>query len=81
MHNQVLNDNLIKLKELSDKICENEKKGFTLDSESIVAVEEIKKTIDLEVDNINTQPNKEEKLKCYEKMFQKVKIILNNFNF
>jgi len=78
MNTIVSNPNLIKLKELSDKLCtisENETKN----EESVVLVEEIKKTIDIESKNINSTVTKEEKLNCYEKMFQKLQIIINNF--
>ncbi len=81
MYTNVSNDNLAKLKELSDKICANEVSAIIKEDDSFVLVEEIKKTIDTEYKVINDEDNKEEKLNCYEKMFQKLQIMINNFKF
>lgn len=74
-------ENLIKLKELSDKICASENNELTTENENKKVIKEIKKTIDTEFEEIKTQKTEVGKLKCYEKMFLHLKIILNNCKF
>lgn len=79
MYSQVSNENLNKLKELSEKICANEFESEKKESNNTILVEEIKKTIDLETAIIDEQKTNDDKLNCYEKMFQHLKIMLGNF--
>ena len=79
MYSSVSNENLSKLKELSEKICANELAGEKKETNNTVLVEEIKKTIDLETAIIDEQKTNDDKLNCYEKMFQHLKIMLGNF--
>ena len=79
MYSNQPNENLNKLKELSEKICANELEDKKKESSSSILVEEIKKTIDLDTVIINEQKTNDDKLNCYEKMFQHLKIMLGNF--
>lgn len=73
--NHVKNENLIKLKELSDIICKTETdKGNYKE-----AVGEIADVIEHSEDMIEDAQNTDNKIKCYESMFSKLKLILNNF--
>jgi alpha-N-acetylglucosamine transferase len=69
-------ENLIKLKELSDKLC-------NVNSEDDVqykdAVNEIANIVEVSEDVIVDEDNANDKLKCYEIMCSKLKIILNKF--
>lgn len=69
-------ENLIKLKELSDKLC-------NVNSEDDVqykdAVNEIANIVEVSEDVIVDEDNTNDKLKCYEIMCSKLKIILNKF--
>lgn len=79
MYSHVSNENLDKLKQLSEKICASEFEAEKKESTNTILVEEIKKTIDLETAIIDGQKTNDEKLNCYERMFQHLKIILGNF--
>jgi Mg2+ and Co2+ transporter CorA len=69
------NENLIKLKELSDKICKVE-----ADTDNYKdVVEEIADVIENSEDIIVDERDRDNKLKCYESMFSKLKLIINNF--
>jgi hypothetical protein len=81
MHASVSNQNLLKLKELSDKICLNEGNISIENAENANLVEEIEKTINSESSVLSNQSTTDEKLNCYEKMFQKLQIMINNFKF
>jgi len=74
--------NLNKLKELSDKLCLNnfEEEADDNNNNKIIA-SEINKIIDLEASKISGQKDINEKVKCYEKMFQNLKIMVGQFKF
>jgi hypothetical protein len=73
--------NLNKLKELSDKLCLNNFEEETDDNNNKVIASEINKIIDLEASKISDQKDVDEKVKCYEKMFQNLKIMVSQFKF
>jgi hypothetical protein len=73
--NHVKNENLIKLRELSDKICSVE--ANTTDYKEAVC--EMADVIEHSEDMIEDANNTDNKIKCYESMFSKLKLILNNF--
>lgn len=72
----VSNDNIIKLRELTDKICKGEVNDDELFKQII---DEIKAVLDAEEDNLATIKSNTKKVKCYEDMCSKIKIILNKF--
>jgi hypothetical protein len=69
------NENLIKLKELSDKICDAQANKTNYKE----AVDEMVDVIEHSEDIIEDEKNADNKIKCYESMFSKLKLILNNF--
>jgi len=73
--------NLNKLKELSDKLCLNSFEEETDDNNNKIIASEINKIIDLEASKISDQKDIDEKVKCYEKMFQNLKIMVSQFKF
>ena len=73
--------NLNKLKELSDKLCLNNFEEETDDNNNKIVASEINKIIESETFEINNQKNIDEKVKCYEKMFQNLKIMVSQFKF
>jgi hypothetical protein len=73
--------NLNKLKELSDKLCLNNFEEETDDKNNKIIASEINKIIDLEASKISDQKDIDEKVKCYEKMFQNLKIMVSQFKF
>jgi hypothetical protein len=75
------NTNLVKLKELSDKLCLNNFEEEADDNNNKIIASEINKIIDLEASKISDQKDIDEKVKCYEKMFQNLKIMVSQFKF
>jgi hypothetical protein len=75
------NPNLIKLKELSDKLCLDSFEEEVDDNNNKIIASEINKIIESEAFEINNQKDNAEKLKCYEKMFQNLKIMVSQFKF
>jgi hypothetical protein len=73
--NHYKNENLIKLKELSDKICETELSSGEDNSYKEV-VDEITKLVENSDDEIQVHKTKDHKLKCYEGMCLELKKIL-----
>ena len=73
--------NLNKLNELSDKLCLNNFEEETDDNNNKIVASEINKIIESETFEINNQKNIDEKVKCYEKMFQNLKIMVSQFKF
>jgi hypothetical protein len=73
--------NLNKLKELSDKLCLNNFEEEADDNNNKIIASEINKIIDLEASKISDQKDINEKVKCYEKMFQNLKIMVGQFKF
>lgn len=72
----VLNDNIVKLRELTDKIC----KGEVMDDSSYIEIiKQIKQIVDEEENNLSLIHGNAKKIKCYEDMCSKIKIILNKF--
>ena len=75
------NENLSKLRELTEKICSIENEDILETSNNRELIKEINTVIDVELKNIDKQISEKEKLKCYEKMFLNLKIMLSNFKF
>jgi hypothetical protein len=75
------NTNLVKLKELSDKLCLNSFEEKTDDDNNKIIASEINKIIDLEASEIDNQKDINKKVKCYEKMFHDLKIMVSQFKF
>jgi hypothetical protein len=73
------NTNILKLKELSDRICQYEKTEHDEEEKYKNVINEIKKVLETENPSLNT--DKEIRLKCYEKICSKIQIILNRFKF
>ena len=72
-------ENLIKLKELSDKLCSVDNEETNDNVQYKDAVNEIANIVDYSEDVIFDENNPDNKLKCYEIMCSKLKIILNKF--
>lgn len=72
--------NLNKLKELSDKLCLNNFEEEPDDNNKVIA-SKINKIMELEAFEIDNQKDNAEKLRCYEKMFQNLKIMVSQFKF
>lgn len=70
------NENLIKLKELSDKICSSDFSQDDEESDYKEVVGEIVNIIENSNDIIEEQENDDKKLKCYEAMCGELKKIL-----
>jgi hypothetical protein len=77
MVSKVPNENIKKLKELSDKLCDFS--NSSNENSSINIISEIKNIVEIENKNISSNNNKDEKIICYENMCSKIKIILNRF--
>ena len=78
MVSAVYNENLLKLRELSDKICESELKTPINDSnEYKEVVHEITDLVQNVGNTIGVEKNKATKLKCYENMCEELKKILH----
>ncbi len=75
------NTNLVKLKELSDKLCLNSFEENNDDDNNKIIASEINKIIDLEASEIGNQKDINKKVKCYEKMFYDLKIMVSQFKF
>ena len=73
--------NLNKLKELSDKLCLNSFEEEADDDNNKIIASKINKIMELEAFEIDNQKDNAEKLKCYEKMFQNLKIMVSQFKF
>ena len=78
--NYVKNENLIKLKELSDKLCsvdykENIKEEMCYKE----VVGEISDVIEDSEEILFEEQNSDNKLKCYETMCSRLKLIVNKF--
>ena len=73
--------NLNKLKELSDKLCLNSFEEETDDNNNKIIASKINKIMELEAFEIDNQKDNIEKLRCYEKMFQNLKIMVSQFKF
>lgn len=75
------NENLVKLRELTEKICLSEQEEFFDDYQNKKIIKEIKQTVESEIKNISEKKSEKEKLNCYEKLVSNLNIILNKFNF
>ena len=78
MVSKVVNENMVKLKELTDRICAEEATDIN-ETDYKIAVEEINNVFTSEIHNIEDSQNKEKKLKCYENICSNIQIILNKF--
>lgn len=65
--------NIGKIKELAEKLNQE----FEQDRTNNDLIKEIKHIVEIETNNMNS----DNKLECYEKMCQKIKIILNKYKF
>lgn len=68
------NENIIKLKELSDRICKYEMNEEAHEKFYVDIINEIKNIVDEESNNVKSDVDK---LNSYERMCYKIKIILN----
>ena len=66
-------ENIGKIKELAEKL----KIEFEQDKTNNDLIKEIKHIVDIETSNMSN----DNKLECYERMCQKIKIILNKYKF
>lgn len=67
-------ENITKLRELTDMLCKSDYEDIDKYKEII---EEIQTVIEAEDNIIQAQKSQNSKLKCYESMCSKIKIILN----
>lgn len=72
----VSNENIMKLRELTDKICKSEVNDDNL---FVKIIKEIKTVVDEEERNLSSIQSNVKKVKCYENMCSKIKIILEKF--
>jgi len=75
MAKSVPNDNILKLRELSDKLCE------TSNDEYKNIVKRLKAIVDGGKDEIEKSTSSHSKIKCYESMCSTITNLLNNVNF
>lgn len=71
-------DNMAKLRDLVDRLEDDELKGKFVEDRYEWLSHEIKRIIDINLLVIKKEKNKDNKLKCYETMCSKIKIILEN---
>lgn len=74
--NKVINDNLKKLKELSDKLCDYDTKDIMEPEDLKNTLLRIKQVVESEEENLKSV-DKDKRLKGYERMCFKLNIILN----
>ena len=72
----VSNENITKLRELTDKICKGE---VSDDNLFVDIIKEIKAVIDEQEKDLPSMQSNVKKIKCYENMCSKIKIILEKF--
>lgn len=72
----VSNENITKLRELTDKICKGE---VSDDNLFVEIIKEIKAVIDEQEKDLLSMQSNVKKIKCYENMCSKIKIILEKF--
>jgi|688.fasta_scaffold988297_2 hypothetical protein len=68
--NNVPNENILKLRELTDKLC-------TMPDETVGTMREIKSVIKENEEILKVTKSDRKKIKCYEVLFDKIKSILN----
>jgi hypothetical protein len=68
--NNVPNENILKLRELTDKLC-------TMPDETFGTMLEIKSVIKENEEILKVTKSDRKKIKCYEVLFDKIKSILN----
>ena len=68
-------ENILKLRELTDKIC-----NVSPNSDLEIALRELKVVVDEGNKEINVSVTPQKKLKCYEKMYTTITNILNTVN-
>lgn len=73
-------ENLIKLKELSDKLCESSFQTVESDDNYKKVFGEISNVIENSEDLVDDVTTTDEKIKCYESMCSKLKGIVNKIN-
>jgi hypothetical protein len=74
----IKSENLIKLKELTDKICSMEDSKCECTCKSTVS--KIKDILNEEIGNIGRAKTKQEKFSCYERMCQTITNLLNKIS-
>jgi len=75
MTKSVPNENILKLRELSDKLCE-----ISTDDYKII-VKKLKNIVDNGKDEIEKSTSSQSKIKCYESMCATITNLLNNVSF
>lgn len=73
-------ENLIKLKELTDKICSMEDNKCECNCNCKSTVSEIKNILEQEIKNIGHAKTRQEKFSCYERMCQAITNLLNKLS-
>jgi hypothetical protein len=74
----VYNDNLAKLKDLTEKICLiQEENNLNCDCKALIT--EINNIIDIETKTINVLKTKNEKFNCYQRMFESITNLIKKF--
>lgn len=72
-------DNLIQLEKLTDKICELDKIQEIKEKKYEEVIRQIEDVVNEE--SMNVILEKKDKVSCYERMTNKIKIILQNYKF
>lgn len=75
MAKSVPNENILKLRELSDKLCE------TSNDEYKIIVKKLKNIVDSGKNEIEKSTSSQTKIKCYESMCATITNLLNNVSF
>ncbi len=71
--NVVTNDNILKLRELADKLCGDQNPKTPHKQ----VLDEIRFVLESESENLAKERSRDWKLKCYENMSNRIKIILD----
>lgn len=71
-----VNENILKLRKLADKLCQHDNEEEQQEKSYRTVIKEIKNIVESEYDNVI---NGEDKLRCYEKMCNKIRFLLNKF--
>lgn len=74
--NKVVNENILKLRELTDKMCQYDMID-SAEEDYKQTLKDIKKIFDTELPS--QARNKDMKLQSYERIYSKIQIILSNF--
>lgn len=72
MTKSIPSENILKLRELTEKMCDM---SHEKDYEDVI--KKVKKTIDEGTEEVNVSPNAQTKVKCYEKMCNTIITLLS----